>query len=164
MGVPVDYLPGVMRAIDLIGQGYTQTRACDMAKLTVQTFRKYIKAAPELQDIFDDAEQRGHDALADVLLEIRDHHYYGTTDPKEQRIISDNIKWFLARKRPSQYGDRLMVDHKVTLDRVIVDALQRGMERAGNIIEGEYRVLPAPQPSANVIDLDAVPAELRDLV
>ena len=134
MGVPVDYLPRVMRAIDLIGQGYTQTRACDLAGITVVTFRKYVKAAPELQDIFDDAEQRGHDALADVLLDIRENDIYGTTDPKEQRVISDNIKWFLARKRPSQYGDRLMVDHKVTLDRVIVDALQRGMERAGNII------------------------------
>lgn len=153
-----------MRAIDLIGQGHTQTRACDMAGLTVQTFRKYIKTAPELQDIFDDAEQRGHDTLADVLLDIENHHVYGSTDPKVMRVMSDNIKWFLARKRPSQYGDRLMVDHKVTLDRVIVDALQRGMERAGNIIEGEYRVLPPPQPGANLIDLDTVPAELRDLV
>jgi len=172
MGVPVDYLTGVMRALELIGQGYTQTRACDMAKITVATFRNYMKAAPELQDVFTDAEQRGYDTLADVLLDIDNHHYYGRTDPKQQRVMSDNIKWFLARKRPSQYGDRSIVDHNhtLTLDRVIVEALARGAERAGNIISTDYKVLEhQPRNSINdlnnnIINLDGIPDELLEFV
>jgi len=170
MGVPVDYLTGVMRALDLIGQGYSQTRACDVAKITVSTFKHYVKSTPELIAIFDDAEQRGHDALADVLLDIDNHPYYGTNDPKAQRVLSENIKWFLSRKRPAQYGDKMLVTHNITMDRVIVDALTRGAERAGNIIDAEYKVLEhKPQSSVNaingnVINLDDVPDELLEFV
>lgn len=130
MGVPADYFPLVMRAIDLIGQGRTQTRACDEAGVSVATFKAYVAQTEELHALFNDAEQRGYDTLADILLEIDSHHLYGSSDPKQQKVMSDNIKWLLSRRRPQQYGERVIVENKITADKAIIDALSRGAERA----------------------------------
>ena len=120
-----------MRALDFIGQGVTPTKACDQAGIGIQTVRKYINNDPVLQEFAEEATQRGYDTMADALLHINDaHSLYGTTDPKEQKIISDNIKWYLARKHPTVYGDKVVIENNYTVDKVIVEALARGRERA----------------------------------
>jgi hypothetical protein len=155
--VPMDVYPLVMKAIDDIGNGRTLTRACDAAGLSVATFKRYVTDTPELHDLFNDAEQRGHDALADILLEIDSHPVYGSTDPKQQKVVSDNIKWFLARKRPQQYGDRVIVENKITADKAIIDALSRGAQRAiaAKVLEGV---------TYTVIDADAIDVDLLDFI
>lgn len=126
----------VLTVLDDLGKGKSLTRACDDNNLTVSTFKSMLEDDEDLKRYYSDMEQRGFDALADVLLDIRTHRYYGSNDPKEQKVLSDNIKWLLARRRPLQFGDRMTVDHThtITADRAIVDALVRGRERAENAV------------------------------
>lgn len=127
-----------MRVIDLISQGRTKTSACDEVQISTNAYDAAVNANEVLHDIAVAAETRGQDTLADVLLEINSHAYYGTTDPKMAAILSKNIQWYLSRKRPKDYGDRVTVQHEITADKIIVDALTRGKDRAiaGAVLEG----------------------------
>lgn len=137
MGLPIDYYPLVMKALDLISQGRTVSAATDAAGIPYSTFRSYVDKTPELQQIFNECEQRGYDRMADTLVEIDvTCAIAGVTDPKVMKVLSDNIRWFLSRKRPQQYGERVTVTHNITADKAITDALMRGRERAmGTLIE-----------------------------
>lgn len=167
MALPFDQLSAVMRALDLIGQGRSRTSACDEAGVAIPTFNRYVRETPELSAAFEDAEQRGYDVMADSLIEIdRTCAIAGVTDPKVMKILSDNIRWFLARKRPQQYGERVTVTHNITADKAIVDALQRGKERAiaGGVIEDvTYTVVKEhalPAPAERVLNIDGLDPEL----
>lgn len=157
--LPYDVFPRVQAALGYLARGYTLTRACDTAQLSPSTFRRWIETSPELKDQFSDAEQRGYDTMADVLLDIFADPHLGQTDATKAKIISDNIKWYLARKRPAQYGDRTLVDIHVTADKAIVEALARGRERAehGQIEDAAFTVIPS-LPSKQT---DDIPDELK---
>ena len=130
MSLPYDYYPAVLYAINLISEGRSKTRACDDSNITIPTFESYVNRHEELRDLLHDAERRGYDAMADSLLEIDNHKVYGQSDPKMAKIISDNIKFFLSKKRPKEYGDRVQVDVNITADKAITDALMAGKKRA----------------------------------
>lgn len=138
MNALVDYIPRIMQAVDYIGQGYTKTRACDFSGVSVAVFNKYVGEIPELQVAAVEAFDRHYDTLADALVHIDTDTRVGSTDAKMAAVLSKNIQWYLARRRPKDYGDKLQVDHTVTLDRVITDALDRARQRAetGVVIEG----------------------------
>lgn len=85
--------------------------------------------------------------MADILLEMETNPVYGSSDPQKMKIISENIKWLLSRRRPSQYGDKVTVEHNVTADAAIVEMLARGRDRANSLMieEAEYvDVTPTP--------------------
>lgn len=157
MALTTEIYPRVMHALSLLSQGYTLTRACDTAGISAGTLQKHVANVPELQEAYGEAEQRGYDTLADILLEIHVHPYYGTTSDAKAKLISDNIKWYLARKRPSQYGDRTIVETHITADKAIVEALARGRERAenGTIEDATYKVIE------NKVSEQLVPDELK---
>jgi hypothetical protein len=145
----------VLSVITLLSQGRTLTEACDESRINFATFRQYVNNVPELTALFTDAEQRGYDVMADALLNIFDPgHKYGETEPKRAKIISDNIKWYLARKRPQLYGDKSIVEHQITADKTIVEALSRGKETVSRaVLEGvTYSV---------VEDAAKLPADLK---
>lgn len=129
MNTPYDYMPLIMNAIDLISQGYTETRACDDVRLSVSTFKHYIKANDELQDLYTEAVQRGSDAMADALLAPDNHHLYGHGDSKMAKVQSDNLKWFLSKRDPKRFGDRIEVNHHITADKAITQALNAARNR-----------------------------------
>jgi len=143
MTLPVDIYPRVMAALNFISQGHTISASCDKAGLSYTAFKKYVDSTPELLDVFTDAEQRGYDRMADALLQIDSDLVYGSSDPKKMKIISDNIKWYLSRKRPAQYGERVTVEHNITADRAIIDALERARQRSigGEVIDAAYTVV-----------------------
>ena len=145
MALPYDYYPAVLYAIDLISQGNTVTEACDQSNLPVSTFRNYIDRDEKLNALYVEADQRGSDAMADALINIDNHRIHGNSDPKMAKVISDNIKWVLARRKPKEFGDRVQVDHSVTVDVTITTALDAARRR----------VSVAEQPE--VIDASAVP-------
>jgi hypothetical protein len=130
MATLADTYTRILKAVELISQGKTPTAACIEASISYPTFIKHIKNVPELQDAYVEAEQMGLDTLADVLLRITTDDTYGETDAKMAKVVSENIKWYLSRKRPTQYGDKLLVEHKITLDRIITDAIDAGKRRA----------------------------------
>ena len=136
MSLPMDVYPAVMRALTLISQGRTKTSACDDAQISTSVFDRHVRGTPELAQMYEEAEQRGMDTLADILLEIDSNDQYGSSDPKVQKVMSDNIKWYLSRKRPKQYGDKVTIEHSITADKAIIDALERGKARAiGQVVE-----------------------------
>src|SRR5688572_8020453 len=127
----VDNYTKVINVIVLISQGHTLTSACDEQRISFDVFRREVNKVPELSALFVDAEQRSYDVMADALLDpfgVRQANTYGEQDPKRAKIMSDNIKWYLARKRPYQYGDKSIIEHQFTADKTIVEALQRGKD------------------------------------
>lgn len=129
MSTPYDYYPAVLYALDLISQGHTPTQACDASNLPIPTFEAYIKRDPALQALYADAERRGHDALADALVNIDNHRIHGQSDARMAKVISDNIKWLLSKRDQKRFGERIEVKHELTMDRAIVQALEAARNR-----------------------------------
>lgn len=146
-----DYYPAVLYALDKISQGMTRTKACAAANITVAVFVKYVKEDERLQDLMVDAEQQGHDAMADALLSPDNNLLYGNTNPQMAKIVSDNIKWYLSKFNPKKFGEKVEIKHEITLDRAITDAMYAGRLRA---IEGTTQpALPAPS-NEDAIDVE----------
>lgn len=151
--LPYDYYPAVLYAIDLISQGNTVTEACDQSNLPVSTFHSHLERDDKLREMYGEADQRGGDAMADALVNIDNHRIHGQSDPKMAKIISDNIKWVLSKRRPKDFGDRVVVDHSVTVDVAITTALDAARRRVP-VLE-DHSIMDAV-----VIDDDAVMREL----
>jgi hypothetical protein len=166
MMLPATIYPRVMHVLTLISQGLTLTTACEQAQIPTSTLLKHVQTAPELQDAYVEAEQRGLDTLADILLNIFSDPHYGQSDPRRAQILSNNIQWYLARKRPSQYGDRQIIETHITADKAIVEALSRGRERAERaaLDDVPYTVVSETPIKRAEIDLALVPPELREFV
>lgn len=163
MTLPVDMLPKVIRALTLIGEGKTETHACDDADISVQSFRKYVNASADLADLYAEAAARGYDAMADKLVRIDEWGIEeGVTDPKMLALISKNVQWYLNKRRPQVYGDKSEVVHSITADRAIIEALSQGKQRAleGKVIEATYTVV---QEAVRVHGVDMDP-ELLEFV
>lgn len=137
MSLPYDFYPVVLKAIGLISQGLTETRACDESGLNVIVFRRYIKNNETLQEQYEEALQRGYDAMAEALLNPFDtDKTYGESDTAKAALISANLKWFLSKRANRIYGDK--VEHTVTItaDRAITQALERAKARSqGGVID-----------------------------
>jgi hypothetical protein len=142
MPLTYDMYPKTLEVLDLISQGYTETQACDDVGVTVTTFKKYVKSDPELAEMYEEAVYNGHDAMVDALVNIDNHKVHGQSDPKMARVISDNIKWVVGKRDVKRFGERVQVDHNVSVDLVITSALDRARQRtlalsAPDVIEGE---------------------------
>lgn len=127
--LPYDFLPAVMEVLDKITEGMTETRACDEVRLNPAVFKNYIQKSAELQDMYAEAMQRGHDAMADALLNPDNHALYGHSDSKMAKVQSDNIKWFLEKRDAKRFGQRVQVDHHLTADKAITQALLAARNR-----------------------------------
>ena len=44
-------------------------------------------------------------------------------------VLSSNIKWYLAKKDPKRFGERVTVEHDVKVDVTITQALNRARQR-----------------------------------
>lgn len=156
-----------MGAIDLISQAWTETAACDECRISVRAFRKYTEENVELRELREEAAVRGYDRMADKLLDPFGDPLYGESDVKRAKLISDNMKWLLARRRPDQYSERVKMEVTITADRAIIEALERGRDRVSSMVLDAVarditpRTLPKP---ANVINLDAIDDELAQFV
>lgn len=148
MAIPYDNIPRVLQAIEYISTGYTETRACDFAGIGIAAFKNTIKDNDDLQALYTEAMQRGYDAMAEALLEPDNHAIYGHSDPKMAKVQSDNIKFFLERRDAKRYGQRVEVNHHLTADKAITQALLAARQRA------------LPPPSSEDI-IDVVPISVQ---
>lgn len=162
MSLTYDYYPAVLYALNLIGQGRTVTDACDKSNLHVVTFDNYVKNDPELQTMYEEAVRRGNDAMADALVNIDNHKIHGQSDAKMAKVISDNIKWVLGKRDSKRFGDKIEVKHEITMDKAIVNALERARNRTsplmleGHVQKGVATIIDATP----VNDDDAILAQL----
>jgi hypothetical protein len=131
----------ILKIISEISEGERKSQACFLSGLSVSVFDRTVKSDPMLQQMLYDAEVAGIEELADVLVNIDTHHKHGRTDPKTASVVSSNIKWYLSKKRPDQYGEKVLVENRITADKVILDALSAGLERAQNRL---IDITPAP--------------------
>lgn len=134
-----------MQALEYITEGRTRTDACDKAGVSIPVFERTCKEVPEMADLLADAERRGYDALADALITIDNHAVHGQSDPKMAKVISDNIKWLLSKRRIKDYGDKIQIDHTITADAAIIGALTASRQRvaqlaitSGTVIDAEF--------------------------
>lgn len=157
----------VLQAITLVEQGYTLSDACDRTGISYREFKLAVEANRELAEAAGAAEQRSYDMMAEALLRIDVHPVYGQSDAKMASVISNNIKWFLSKRRSSTYGDKVLHEHTITADRAILDALTRGKDRA----QGRIPVERQPETAITDIEYTPIPAapaksiedELKDL-
>lgn len=136
-----DYYPKVLEVINEVGQGRTVTDACDRVGIEVVTFRSYVDREPTIKALFVDAEQRSYDAMADALINIDNHKIHGQSDAKMAKVISDNIKWVLAKRRPKDFGERIEIKHEHTVDIAITSRLNAARQRLGGF--GHVEVIEA---------------------
>jgi hypothetical protein len=75
------------------------------------------------QNAFLEALDCGYDIVADSLDNITEEY----PDVAEARLISDNRKWTLARRKAKVYGDRLNVDieHRIDISGALEEARRR---------------------------------------
>lgn len=145
--MPYDFYPAVLYALGKISEGMTATMACDEANISIPTFEAYINRDPMLQEMYNEADRRGTDAMADALVTIDRHAIYGHSDPKMAAVVSKNIQWLLSKRKTKQYGDKMEVTHNITADKAIVAALTAGRKRAelahleSNIIDATFEEL-----------------------
>lgn len=116
-------------------------------------FNKYVAADEDLKMMLEEAQTVGNDALADALLNPFNNAEYGNTDANKAKLVSDNIKWLLAKRDNKRFGDRIEVKHEVTLDRAITDAMFAGRQRA------EQAVQRIAAPTEDVIDAEIITDE-----
>jgi hypothetical protein len=80
---------------------------------------------PEFRTALTHASSIAHELLADQLIEIADIY----EDVNRGRLKSDNIKWLLARRAASKYGDKVTLDvnQTVSIGSAIDEALKRAI-------------------------------------
>jgi len=121
------YMPKVWKVLDLIEQGRSVSRACRETGLSSSTLYATKKRYPVIKDAYEQAQRRGCDALMDALLDINDHPIYGKGDAQDKKLMSDNIKWVLARKDRARFGTQTQHDAQANAKKAehIIAALQR---------------------------------------
>jgi len=130
-----DTISDVMLVIQTIALGYVPTVACDRVGLSYSTFVRYTKPEyEELHRLRTEAEDRLYDLMAEALPQIFTHPIYGVPDAKEAQVVSNNIKWLLERRRQKAYGTHSVIEHTITADREILDALNKAKARAHGLV------------------------------
>jgi hypothetical protein len=127
----------------LIGEGKTKTAACDEVGISTTTYDRICKENTELKPLAEEAEERGYDTMAERLVNIDKDQFLNISDPKWATVISNNIKWFLARRKKDKYGDTMIVDTRISVDKAIIEALTRGQIRASEfngVIDANFTV------------------------
>lgn len=130
MTVSYDVIQDVISVLTVISQGKTPTVACDECGLSYSTFCTYTTRYPQLSQMRQEAEDRLYDRMAEALPQIFNDPLYGVSDAKEASVISSNLKWLLERRRQKAYGAHSTVEHHITADREVLDALQKAKARA----------------------------------
>jgi len=123
------------------GAAMTLSEALRAVGISVPTFRRAMASTPELVELYDEALQESYDLLAEKLVHV-DEYY---PDAKMANAVSTNIRWFLSRRKPSTYGEHSTIEHRITADKDVLEALLRAKARAQSI---EYTAPPAlPHPT-----------------
>lgn len=148
MSLAYDTYPAVIRAIDYISQGYTESKACAWSGIRTSQLKSVVTSDKEMMALYEDAIQNGYDAMADALLDPK-AGLYGETEPAMAKVMSENIKWYLSRRARKVYGEKIEIKQEVTVAFAITDALESAHRRT---LELDIRV-PAQIEGATYIDV-----------
>jgi len=88
--------------------GKTEKVIVSRLGMSMIDFDGILNANPGFRDIFEYAQRRGGDIIADTLLELPDS-VVDEISYKKAHLMSTNIKWLLGKRVADKYGDRLEV-------------------------------------------------------
>lgn len=76
------------------------------------------------------ARDLGFDVMTDRLLTITEEE----PDIYKARLVSDNVKWIAAKRKPKVYGDKVdvSVTHTVDISSALTEARQRALNRVNS--------------------------------
>lgn len=106
MARPSNYTQAIAaKFLDAIASGKSMNIVCENAAMPHRsTVFRWIEKHPSFRDNYTRAcEERREvrkEQLFDIPLDI-------TLDPQRARLLSDNIKWVLAKEEPKKYGDKV---------------------------------------------------------
>lgn len=116
----VDQYNLALAVIRDVEDGKTVTEACRNNGTKWSVFKRIVAKDERLQGLMEDALQTNYDVLADELINV-DSRF--EDDSKMAATWSKNVQWVLARRDQARFGDRMITEHKVTADKVIIEAL-----------------------------------------
>jgi len=132
MSIPYDTYSSILATINLISQGHTLTAACIIENMSVAVFKRGVANDNTLREMYEEAVHQGNDALADALINIDNHLIHGHSNPQMAKVVSENIKWVLGKRDVARFGERVQIDHSVTVDIAITTALDAARLRVGH--------------------------------
>jgi hypothetical protein len=125
LGAPSRYTEAIGAEVcERLAEGMLITAIAVELGFAPSTLLEWRERYPDYAAAYARAEQIGFDRLAEKLLSIPKQD----GDVQRQRLESDNIKWFLGKRNPRIYGDKLELNVNQTID--IGSALSEARARA----------------------------------
>lgn len=131
--------------------GDTLTRACDQCGISYAVYWNTVRHCSVLQGLHDEALAISEDILADRLVNVNET----VPDPKMASVISKNIQWLLSRRRPHKYGDRIVVQHETSRDKIIIARLLAAKTRILTMLNTE--------PVEDAVEITTTPSDQEAL-
>lgn len=149
--------------INRFSKGETMLSICNAVDINPQTLMNWRKADPLFDSDILCALEVGFEIQADSLLTIYDTEQ----DTNKARGKSDNLKWVLARRAASRYGDKITMDVNNTID--IKGALLDAKARVGQLLQSaqsriEQAIDVTPQLADTATDNESVEETDPDLI
>lgn len=118
-----------LTALTMASEGKTRQQISDSLGISVSTLVRRINADPALKKAYETARYDASQVLLDKLITIPESE----PDTRRARVICDNVERYLRLAYPKRFGPKL----DVTVTAInLSDAIARGRQRAGVVIEG----------------------------
>lgn len=145
------------KILEYIAAGHTMTETCQLVDISVDVLTRFRSQHPAFAQKFTGAQEIGFESQADKLLTIPDTY----EDVNKARLKSDNLKWVLARRASSKYGDKVTMEINQTVD--VGLALTEARNRLKTIEAQSVEIVGELEERAT--DLESVaPSETSELV
>lgn len=123
----------------ILRTGGTKTAACGMADISLSTFHRWVMADASFRRDVAAAEATAESRFAavvtdDALGRPAQHDDMGRVLRAEVKPNVASAQWWLARRRPHEWGQRLTIDVRATIERV---AAENGLDADDLIREAE---------------------------
>lgn len=121
--------------LETAAKGGTLDAICKAGGLDRAGLWRLVDSNNTFREKFTRARDKGYDELGESLLTIPDTY----EDAAKARLKSENIRWLLARRAASRYGDRLEMNVNGTIDlnAALNEASMRLRRDSALTIEGE---------------------------
>ena len=120
IGRPSDYTPELAdRICAALAEGASLNKTCMRADMpSAASVFSWIGKHSDFLEKYTRATSERREVRKEQLLDIPVDE---DIDPQRGRLLSDNIKWVLAKEEPKKYGDKIQQDIDATLRITITD-------------------------------------------
>lgn len=123
---------------DRVATGTLTTQAMAALQISFKELKRWRQEDPAFGEALVDAQDHLTEVKADELVTMHDT----VLDPKRAHVASTNLRWWLAKRRPDVFGERVPIDDdRGDLTEIIRKAIAR---------------IPRPGQSMKLIDAQTV--------